>query len=399
MKAKIVNLDGNYSRPIITDDGKTSSVAEYFEYHRAYQPASLGVGSIVDVLEVDPEDGGYPAECILITNDDSEWYLGLLPSNLQMISEPKYSRGPVSSSIPVSKRNRGEVRVYKDDKEESFENSGLPDEMQDAYDEGWDQGMSQEDQLANMTPEQYERKLGEPTKIVNFNGQMTLFDKKEYNGKMTEYVITQIQYGYAPPILGIGMEVNLVDWVQNPDPETFVVVSSKDLVPEFMAASSIAAAQYHWTLYLRKENLEMFQPDPAVAAAQLALAQDFEMMGEIAELDLGLIDSETLREYLGREVLIKGRGELYVQPDTGELMKMESPKRGWKKVERMKVLGQKLAATLPNLVLLANESSKVTVVSESVTEVVLKSSDKKLSKALGKVFAVEVSGDQITITY
>ena len=143
----------------------------------------------------------------------------------------------------------------------------------------------------------------------------------------------------------------------------------------------------------------MFQPDPAVAAAQLALAQDFEMMGEIAELDLGLIDSETLREYLGREVLIKGRGELYVRPDTGELMKMESPKRGWKKVERMKVLGQKLAATLPNLVLLANESSKVTVVSESVTEVVLKSSDKKLSKALGKVFAVEVSGDQITITY
>ena len=54
--------------------------------------------------------------------------------------------------------------------------------MQDAYDEGWDQGMSQEEQLANMTPEEYERKLGEPTKIVNFNGQMTLFDKKEYNG-------------------------------------------------------------------------------------------------------------------------------------------------------------------------------------------------------------------------
>ena len=123
-----------------------------------------------------------------------------------------------------------------------------------------------------------------------------------------------------------------------------------------MAAPSIAAAQYHWTLYLRKENLEMFQPDPAVAAAQLALANDFEMMGEIAELDLGLIDKETLRQYLGREILIKGRGELYVRPDTGELMKMESPQRGWKKVERMKVLGQKLSATLPNLVLLANES-------------------------------------------
>ena len=394
MKAKIVNLDGNYSKPVTTGTSSIANVAEYFEYHREFQPASLDIGSIVDVLDMTEREGGYPAECIYISNDEpnrygrTDWYLGLLPSNLQMISEPS-----------VSKRNRGEVRVYKDDKEESFENSGLPDEMQDAYDEGWDQGMSQEDQLANMTPEQYERKLGEATRIVNFNGRMTLFDKKEYNGKMTEYVISQIQYGYAPPILGIGMEVNLVDWVQNPDPETFVVVSSKDLVPEFMAASSIAAAQYHWTLYLRKENLEMFQPDPAVAAAQLALANDYEMMGEIAELDLGLIDAETLREYLGREVLIKGRGELYVKPDTGDLMKMESPKRGWKKVERMKVLGQKLAATLPNLVLLANESSKVSVVSESATQVVLKSSDKKLSKALGKVFTVEVSGDQITITY
>lgn len=394
MKAKIVNLDGNYSQPLETDDGSNTNVAEYFEYHREFQPASLDIGSIVDVVTM-VNNGGYPAECILISNDEpnpyglTDWYLGLLPSNLQMISEPS-----------VSKRNRGEVRVYKDDKEDSFDKSGLPDEMQDAYDEGWDQGMSQEEQLANMTPEEYERKLGEPTKIVNFNGQMTLFDKKEYNGKMTDYVITQIQYGYAPPILGIGMEVNLVDWIQNPDPETFVVVSSKDLVPEFMAAPSIAAAQYHWTLYLRKENLEMFQPDPAVAAAQLALANDFEMMGEIAELDLGLIDKETLRQYLGREILIKGRGELYVRPDTGELMKMESPQRGWKKVERLKVLGQKLSATLPNLVSLANESSKLTLVSESATQVVLESKDsKKLSKALGKVFSVEVSGDTMTVKY
>jgi hypothetical protein len=167
-----------------------------------------------------------------------------------------------------------------------------------------------------------------------------------------------------------------------------------------MAAPSIAAAQFHWTLFLRKENLEMFQPDPAMAEAQLELAKDFEMLGEIAELDLGIIDPETLRQYLGREVLIKGRGELYVRPDTGELMKMESPEVGWKKVERMKVMGQKMSATLSNLVLLANESPKVSLVSESATQVVLESSDsKKLSKALGKVFSVEVSGDTITVEY
>ena len=114
MKAKIVNLDGNYSQPLETDDGSNTNVAEYFEYHREFQPASLDIGSIVDVVTM-VNNGGYPAECILISNDEpnpyglTDWYLGLLPSNLQMISEPS-----------VSKRNRGEVRVYKDDKEDSF---------------------------------------------------------------------------------------------------------------------------------------------------------------------------------------------------------------------------------------------------------------------------------------
>jgi hypothetical protein len=295
--------------------------------------------------------------------------------------------------------SRGEVRIYKDEKQEGFDNSGLPDEMQDAYDEGWNEGMSQEEQFANMTPEEYQRKLGPATKIVNFNGQMTLFEKKEYNGKMTEYVISQIQYGYAPPTLGIGYEVNLIDWIQNPNPDQYVVVSSEELVPEWMAAGSIIAAQGHWTLFLRKENLEMFQPDPALASAQLELAEDFEMMGEIAELDLGMLDVETLRQYLGRDILIQGRGELYVQPSTGKLLKMESPERGWKKVLQMKVLGEKMPATLPNLVSLAKASSKVSVISESATQVVLESSDTKLVKALKKVFQVEVSGSTIEVQY
>ena len=49
------------------------------------------------------------------------------------------------------------------------------------------------------------------------------------HGKMTEYIMGQIMYGYAPPTLGIGYEVQIVDWVHNPDPENFVVVSSKEL--------------------------------------------------------------------------------------------------------------------------------------------------------------------------
>ncbi len=393
MKAKIINLDGNYSESIDTGDGSTKNVAEYFEYHREYQPESLEIGSIVDVITM-AANGGYPAECILISNDEpnpygrTDWYLGLLPSNLQMISEPS-----------VSKRSRGEVRVYKDAKQEGFEDSGLDEDMQDAYNEGWDEGTSQEEQLQNMTSEEYERKLGESTKIVNFNGYMTLYKDRQNNGKITDYVLGQIMYGYAPPFLGIGYEVNIVDWIQNPDPETFVVVSSKDLVPEEMAAPSIIAAQYHWTLYLRKENLEMFQPDPLVAEAQLELAKDFNMMGEIAELDLELIDEETLRKYFGREVLIKGRGELCVNPSTGELQKMESPERGWKEVGRMKVLNNKVAATLPNLVAVAKESSEVSVISESATKVVLETKLTKLAKSLKKVFKVESDGDKLTVTY
>ena len=97
--------------------------------------------------------------------------------------------------------------------------------------------MSQEDQLSSMTKEDFERKLGEATKIVNFNGQMTLFENKAFNGKMTEYVISQIMYGYAPPSLGIGYEVNIVDWVQNPNPEEYVVVSSSETVPPEIGGS------------------------------------------------------------------------------------------------------------------------------------------------------------------
>ena len=74
---------------------------------------------------------------------------------------------------------------------------------------------------------------------------MTLFENKAFNGKMTEYVLSQIMYGYAPPSLGIGYEVNIVDWVQNPNPEEYVVVSSSETLPPEMAAPTIQMAQGH----------------------------------------------------------------------------------------------------------------------------------------------------------
>ena len=398
MKAKIVNLDGNYSRPVITDDGETSSVAEYFEYHRPYQPASLGVGSIVDVLDVDAEDGGYPAECILITSNEPiptgerDWYLGLLPSNLEMISESK------------SPKSRAEIRVYEDPKDDSFNKSGLPDAQKEAYDQGWDEGMSQEDLLSSMTKEDFERKLGQATKIVNFNGQMTLFENKAFNGKMTEYVISQIMYGYAPASLGIGYEVNIVDWVQNPNPEEYVVVSSSETLPPEMAAPTIQMAQGHWTLFLRKENLEMFQP-PEVSAAMLGLAEDYEMMGEISEVNLDVVDFESLRKYISRDVLIKGRGELYVRPADGELLKMESPERGWRKVERIKVMGDKFDSILPEVARWATEKEGFSVAAATATEVTITAESsaqaEKLAKALNKtgLLTAQVSGESVQVNY
>ncbi len=138
---------------------------------------------------------------------------------------------------------RGRVKVYQSAKDQSFDESGLPDDMKDDYEKGWEEQMGKEEQLSSMDEKDYERKLGEATTIINFNGMMTLFADKQYNGKMTDYVIGQIMNGYAPPYLGVGYEVNIVDWVQNPDPTNFVVVSSKDLVPLEMAAPMIAAAQ------------------------------------------------------------------------------------------------------------------------------------------------------------
>jgi hypothetical protein len=299
---------------------------------------------------------------------------------------------------------RAEIRVYEDPKDDSFNKSGLPDAQKDAYDEGWDEGMSQEDQLSSMTKEDFERKLGEATKIVNFNGQMTLFENQAFNGKMTEYVLSQIMYGYAPASLGIGYEVNIVDWVQNPNPEEYVVVSSSETLPPELAAPTIQMAKGHWTLFLRKENLEMFQP-PEVSAAMLGLAEDYEMMGEISEVNLDVVDFESLRKYISRDVLIKGRGELYVRPADGELLKMESPERGWRKVERIKVMGDKFDSILPEVARWAMEKKGFSVASATATEVTITAESsaqaEKLAKALNKtgLLTAQVSGESVQVNY
>lgn len=405
MKAKIVNLDGNYSQPLETDDGSTKNVAEYFEYHREYQPESLEIGSIVDVITM-MGNGGYPDECILISSDEpnsygrKDWYLGLLPSNLEMLGKtPKKTMEKTSRS--GGSRSRGMVKPYKDAKEQAFSESGLPDTDKEDYDKGWDDQMDKQDQLESMSEQEYERQLGEATEIINFNGQMTLFENPEHNGKMTDYVLGQIMNGYAPPYLGIGYEVNIVDWVQNPDPENFVIISSKDLVPAEMAAPMIIAAKGHWCLFMRKENLKMFLPPDVVVEQNLAI-NDNSLSGEIAEVEYsGYTAMGDKVKQTVRGGMFTGREKLCVNIKTGEEAMMETPPKGWMVCEEVKLLGDRMMSTISALTEWFNKSG-ITITSSNTTSVSVETAkSKSLGKAIDRwdIFYVEVDGDSLMVSY
>ena len=297
--------------------------------------------------------------------------------------------------------SRGIVKVYQDAKEQSFSESGLPDEMKDDYEAGWDEQMSHEEQLASMDAQEYERKLGEATEIINFNGMMTLFSDKQHNGKMTDYVIGQIMNGYAPPTLGIGYEVNIVDWVQNPDPANFVVVSSKELVPAEMAAPMIIAAQGHWCLFLRKENLKMFLP-PEIIKEQEQVTTDEKLGGKIVEVIFSGYTGMQSKTYGGIESgMFSGRGRLCVEGSTGNLQMMEAPTKGWRFVERVKLQGDRVVTTIESLTQWA-ESNKVVIDNLTKTSITLKTPKAKaLSKAIDKwdFFYVEQDDDLVMVSY
>lgn len=294
-----------------------------------------------------------------------------------------------------------EVRPYQDAQDESFEKSGLPDADKDDYDSGWDEQMQKEEELKAMKNEDYDAKLGEATEIINFNGMMTMFKDPAHNGKMTEYIMGQIMYGYAPPTLGIGYEVQIVDWVHNPDPENFVVVSSKELVPDMMAAPLVKAAGGHWTLYLRKENLKMFLPPDVVETQKEVIAQDG-IAGKISEVIYsGYVGLGQKVSISGRMGDVEGRGRLCVELATGNLRKMETPERGWMFVESEKIDGVRIETTIEAIAEWAKDKD-ITIVSLEPTEIVLQTPQ---AKSLGKkidrweFFYVESDGDTLTVGY
>jgi hypothetical protein len=294
-----------------------------------------------------------------------------------------------------------EVRPYQDAQDESFEKSGLPDADKDDYDSGWDEQMQKEEELKAMKNEDYDAKLGEATEIINFNGMMTMFKDPAHNGKMTEYIMGQIMYGYAPPTLGIGYEVQIVDWVHNPDPENFVVVSSKELVPDMMAAPLVKAAGGHWTLYLRKENLKMFLPPDVVETQKEVIAQDG-IAGTISEVIYsGYVGLGQKVSISGRMGDVEGRGRLCVELATGNLRKMETPERGWMFVESEKIDGVRIDTTIEAIAEWAKDKD-ITIVSLEPTEIVLQTPQ---AKSLGKkidrweFFYVESDGDTLTVGY
>lgn len=297
--------------------------------------------------------------------------------------------------------SRGMVKPYKDAKEQAFTESGLPDSDKDDYDKGWDEQMDKQDQLESMSEQQYERKLGEATEIINFNGQMTLFENPEHNGKMTDYVLGQIMNGYAPPYLGIGYEVNIVDWVQNPDPENFVIISSKDLVPAEMASPMIIAAKGHWCLFMRKENLKMFLPPDVVMEQNLAI-NDKSLSGEIAEVEYsGYTAMGDKVKQTVRGGMFTGREKLCVNIKTGEEAMMETPPKGWMVCEEVKLLGDRMMSTISALTEWFKESG-ITIRSSNLTSVSVETAkSKSLGKAIDRwdIFYVEVDGDSLMVSY
>jgi len=297
--------------------------------------------------------------------------------------------------------SRGMVKPYKDAKEQAFSESGLPDTDKEDYDKGWDDQMNKQDQLESMSEQEYERQLGEATEIINFNGQMTLFENPEHNGKMTDYVLGQIMNGYAPPYLGIGYEVNIVDWVQNPDPENFVIISSKDLVPAAMAAPMIIAAKGHWCLFMRKENLKMFLPPDVVVEQNLAI-NDNSLSGEIAEVEYsGYTAMGDKVKQTVRGGMFTGREKLCVNIKTGEEAMMETPPKGWMVCEEVKLLGDRMMSTISALTEWFNKSG-ITITSSNATSVSVETAkSKSLGKAIDRwdIFYVEVDGDSLMVSY
>ena len=294
-----------------------------------------------------------------------------------------------------------QVRPYRDAKDECFGDCGLPDADKPDYEKGWDEQMDEESQLGELTEEDYEAKLGESTEIINFNGLMTLFEEAAHNGKMTEYVISQIMMGYAPQTLGIGYEVQLVDWVYNPDPTNYVVVSSKETVPLDMAAPLVVAAKGHWCLFLRKENLKMFL-EPAVIDDQLGVISDGALSGTIAEVEYAGYTALGGKVSLsGRIGIVEGRGRLCVHIKTGELQMMETPEKGWMFVEEKRLEGGRIETTIPSLHAWAEEKG-IPIVSASATSITLKTPKAKtLGKNIDKwdFFNVEIEEDTLLVSY
>lgn len=290
-----------------------------------------------------------------------------------------------------------QIRPYRDAKDECFGDCGLPDADKPDYEKGWDEQM--ESQFEELTEEDYEARLGESTEIINFNGKMTLFEEAAHNGKMTEYVMSQIMMGYAPHTLGIGYEVQLVDWVFNPDPANYVVVSSKETVPLDMAAPLVVAAKGHWCLFLRKENLKMFL-EPAVIDDQLEVISDGALSGKIAEVEYAgyTVDIVGLS---GRTGVVGGRGRLCVHVKTGELQMMETPEKGWMFAEEKLLEGSRIETTIPSLHAWAEEKG-IPIVSVSATSITLKTPKAKtLGKNIDKwdFFNVEIEEDTLLVSY
>ena len=301
-----------------------------------------------------------------------------------------------------------EIRPYQDAMQEGFDNSGLNDDDFDDYAEGWNE-QHESESLQEMSPEDYQNRLddGIPTEIINFNGLMVLYEQKEYNGLMKDYVVQQMMTGYAPHTIGIGYEVIIIDEAPLPLHPDYVVISSNDLVDMKVAAPLVFSAGGHWCMYMRRENLKHYLP-PAIIDEQIEYITQNDLEGTVSEVEHEAYEKPDWLEMAGLDVksedTVANRGQLCVYVKTGEQKYMETPTKGWAIVQNRKLFGQPCQTTLPALhQLLTQEDveSKMVDDTELMIECKTAKETQQISDALSQwdFFYVSVDGTTIGVYY
>lgn len=303
-----------------------------------------------------------------------------------------------------------QAKPYKPIKDAMYEDdcevSEAVKEHPEAWDKGWEEGLGLESPTSfeEMTDEDYENRLGEEAVIVNLKGLLNIHPDKP---KMVDYIKQQMSVGACPTSIAVGYTVNLIDWLKNPDPEDFVVVSSREIMTphgrHYHLADEVIAARGHWCLYLRKENLDIFQDAPLVSPeSEKESAGD----GEITPTEVAGRGEATQRTVIRSRTNIGNvKANLYVNWKTGEeeyFPEGEKVDEEWIKTQTVLVGGKPMTTTLRELrdyLRGRDDVEDIELSGPSMTFKTDKGSDIKSLIDEMNFFTTTLDGKQLTVEY